>query len=138
MAGPPFDDRDVDTGQRQLARQHQAGGATSGDHHRVLGHGEHCQHTRRPCGKPPSARYTAYGGRRTSRGSWHRPFTISLASARASSSAFSLPRSAFGHLPIGVTVTPAERRAAKCREGKPVKVRHWSATVSGAPGWVAP
>ncbi len=32
-----LDDDDVDPRQRQLARQHQPGRATSGDHHRMLG-----------------------------------------------------------------------------------------------------
>ena len=38
LAGAPLDDRDVDPRQRQLARQHQPGRASSGDHHRMLGH----------------------------------------------------------------------------------------------------
>ena len=38
LTGASFDDDDVDPRQRQLARQHQPGRATSCDHHRVLGH----------------------------------------------------------------------------------------------------
>src|SRR5688572_6147032 len=34
----PLDDRDVDSGQRQLCRQHQPGRTSSGDHYRMLGH----------------------------------------------------------------------------------------------------
>jgi hypothetical protein len=43
LVGSPLDDGDVDAAQRQLAGQHQPRRATSGDHHRVLGH----RHT--PC-----------------------------------------------------------------------------------------
>jgi hypothetical protein len=38
LAGAPLDDGNVHARQRQLARQHQPGRASSGDHHRVLGH----------------------------------------------------------------------------------------------------
>ena len=37
LAGAPLDDGDVDTRQRQLARQHQPGRTSSGDHHRMVG-----------------------------------------------------------------------------------------------------
>src|SRR6266850_6008986 len=37
-AGAPLDYGNVDTGQRQLARQHQPRRTSSGDHHCVLGH----------------------------------------------------------------------------------------------------
>ena len=36
LAGAPLDDGDVDARQRQLARQHQPGRTSSGDHHRML------------------------------------------------------------------------------------------------------
>ena len=39
LAGAPLDDRHVDPRQRELARQHQPGRTSSGDHHRMLGHG---------------------------------------------------------------------------------------------------
>ena len=39
LAGAPVDDGNVDSRQRQLARQHQPCRAASGDHHRMLGHG---------------------------------------------------------------------------------------------------
>ena len=39
LAGAPLDDGDVDARQRQLARQHQPRRTSSGDHHRMLGHG---------------------------------------------------------------------------------------------------
>ena len=38
LAGAPLDDGDVDARQRQLARQHQPGRTSSGDHHRMVGH----------------------------------------------------------------------------------------------------
>ena len=38
LAGAPLDNGDVDPRQRQLARQHQPRRASSGDHHRMLGH----------------------------------------------------------------------------------------------------
>jgi hypothetical protein len=38
LAGAPLDDGNVDTRQRQLARQHQPCRTSSGDHHRMLGH----------------------------------------------------------------------------------------------------
>ena len=38
LAGAPLDDGNVDPRQRQLARQHQPRGTSSGDHHRMLGH----------------------------------------------------------------------------------------------------
>ena len=37
LAGAPFDNGDVDARQRQLARQHQPGRTSSGDHHRMVG-----------------------------------------------------------------------------------------------------
>jgi hypothetical protein len=37
LAGAPFDDGDVDARQRQLARQHQSGRTSAGDHHRMVG-----------------------------------------------------------------------------------------------------
>ena len=37
LAGAPLDNRNVDARQRQLARQHQPGRTSSGDHHRMLG-----------------------------------------------------------------------------------------------------
>src|SRR4051794_15396431 len=40
QAGAPLDDGHVDPGQRQLARQHQPRRTASGDHHRMLGHGQ--------------------------------------------------------------------------------------------------
>jgi hypothetical protein len=49
LAGAPLDNGDVDASQRQLARQHQPGRASSGDHHRMLGH----RHT--PVGITPVA-----------------------------------------------------------------------------------
>ena len=38
LAGAPLDNGDVDARQRQLARQHQPCRASSGDHHRMVGH----------------------------------------------------------------------------------------------------
>jgi hypothetical protein len=38
LAGAPLDDGNVHARQRQLARQHQPGRASAGDHHSVLGH----------------------------------------------------------------------------------------------------
>ena len=38
LAGAPLDDGDVDSRQRQLARQHQPRRTASGNHHRMLGH----------------------------------------------------------------------------------------------------
>ena len=38
LAGAPLDNGNVDARQRQLACQHQAGRASSGDHHRMVGH----------------------------------------------------------------------------------------------------
>ena len=40
LAGAPLDDDHVDLCQRQLARQHEPGRTSSGDHHGVLGHRE--------------------------------------------------------------------------------------------------
>src|SRR5215204_2452096 len=49
LAGAPLDDGNVDARQRQLARQHQPGRTSSGDHHRMLGH------SRAPAGMTPVA-----------------------------------------------------------------------------------
>ncbi len=38
LGGAPLDNGNVDARQRQLARQHQPGRTSSGNHHRVLGH----------------------------------------------------------------------------------------------------
>jgi hypothetical protein len=38
LAGAPLDNGDIDAGQRQLARQHQARRSAAGDDHRVIGH----------------------------------------------------------------------------------------------------
>ena len=38
LAGAPLDNGNVDSHQRQLARQHQPGRTSSGDHHRMLSH----------------------------------------------------------------------------------------------------
>jgi hypothetical protein len=38
LAGAPLDNGNVDSHQRQLARQHQPGRTSSGDHHCMLGH----------------------------------------------------------------------------------------------------
>ena len=43
LAGAPFDNGNVDTRQRQFARQHQSGRTSSGDHHRMVGH-RHASH----------------------------------------------------------------------------------------------
>jgi hypothetical protein len=45
LALAQLDDGDVDPRQGQLARQHQPGRASAGDHHRVLGH-SHPRHCR--------------------------------------------------------------------------------------------
>jgi hypothetical protein len=38
LRGALLDDRDVDPGQRQLARQHQSGRTRAGDHDGMIGH----------------------------------------------------------------------------------------------------
>src|SRR4029079_19429730 len=64
LGGASLDDDHVDAGQRELGSEHQTGRTAADHHHRMrLVHahlhvrGAHFQHTKGPCGKPPSSRY---------------------------------------------------------------------------------
>ncbi len=77
LVGAPLDDGDVDTRQRQLARQHQPRRASSCDHHRMVRHGQRlCGTTRGLPQAPVSGINLRWRGAGTARPSGPGDYTV--------------------------------------------------------------